>query len=158
MRITFSLLICFCFQCSFAQKLSINSLETILYSSFTSADSLLKKSKFGLADKSSADGYYNYYYTSFEKKDSITQLLRSLTIMDVYTTSDTSRFILYRTYNKKDQEEMQVQLASEGYLLTKRTGNDFTYKKGSSTIINRIGEKEAGGARKVTVYEFELGR
>lgn len=119
---------------------------------------MLKKSKFGLADKSSADGYYNYYYTSFEKKDSITQLLRSLTIMDVYTTSDTSRFILYRTYNKKDQEEMQVQLVSEGYQLTKRTGNDFTYKKGTSTIINRISEKEAGGGRKVTVYEFELGR
>jgi hypothetical protein len=129
-----------------------------LHSSFASADSLLKKSKFGLADKKTGDGYYNYYYTSYEKVDSTTQLLRSLTIMDIYDNTDTSRFILYRTYNKKDQEEMQLQLAVEGYLLTKRTGNDFAYKKGDHTITNRIVEKDVGGIRKVTVYEFEMGR
>ena len=157
MKFILSAALCLSIQFLLAQKLSIKSLETILYSSLGSADSLLKKSKFGLADKSSADGYYNYYYTSFEKQDSLTQSLRSLTIMDVYSNSDTSRFILYRTYNKKDQEEMQLQLASEGYQLTKRTGNDFAYKKGDSTILNRIAEKDAG-VRKVTVYEFELGR
>ena len=121
------------------------------------ADALLKKSKFGLAEKNSANGYFNYYYTSYEKPDSNTQLLRSLTIMDVYSGADTSRFILYRTYHKKDQEELQLQLTTAGYQLTKRSVNDFTYKRGDHTIINRIAEKDAG-VRKITVYEFELGR
>ena len=157
MKIIFSLLLCLAFQFLFGQKLSITSLETILHSSFSSADSLLKKSKFGLADKKSADGYINYYFTSYEKANSI-QLLRSLTIMDIIEGTDTSRFILYRTYNKKDQEELQLQLTTSGYELTKRSGNEFTYKKGDRMVINRIAEKDVGGIRKVTVYEFELGR
>ena len=143
---------------SFAQKLDISSLEKILYSSIASADSLIKKSKFELADKKSESGYYNYYYTSFEKADSATQLLRSLTIIDVYASADTSRFMLYRTYNKKDQEDMQLQLTSAGYQLVKRTVNDFEYKKEEHKITNRIVEKDVGGIRKVMVYEFELGR
>ena len=158
MRIFIIAILSFGLKFSFGQKLDINSLEKILYSSFSSADSLLKKSKFGLADKKYADGYYNYYYTSYEKADSTVQLLRSLTIMDVYSNADTSRFILYRTYNKKDQEEMQLQLISEGYQLIKRTVNDFEYRKRDQAITNRIVEKDVGGIRKVTVYEFELGR
>ena len=158
MKFILSAALCLSTQFSFAQKLDINSLETILFSSVNAADALLKKSKFGLTEKKSADGYHNYYYTSYEKPDSNMQLLRSLTIMDVYDGADTSRFILYRTYNKKDQEELLLQLAVAGYALTKRTVNDFTYKKGDHTIINRIAEKDVGGIRKVTVYEFELGR
>lgn len=158
MKLFLSTALCLSIQFSFAQKLDINSLEAILYSSVNAADALLKKSKFGLADKKSADGYFNYYYTSYEKRDSNIQLLRSLTIMDVYNGSDTSRFILYRTYNKKDQDELQLQLTVAGYVLTKRSVNDFTYTKGDHSIINRIAEKDVGGIRKVTVYEFELGR
>lgn len=158
MKLVLSAALCLSIQFSFAQKLDINSLETILYASVNAADALLKKSKFGLADKKYADGYLNYYYTSYEKPDSNMQLLRSLTIMDVYSGTDTSRFILYRTYNKKDQEELQLQLTIAGYVLTKRSVNDFTYKRGDHTIINRIAEKDVGGIRKVTVYEFELGR
>ena len=158
MKFILSAALCLSIQFSFAQKLDINSLETILYSSVNASDALLKKSKFGLAEKKSAGGYNNYYYTSYENPDSNMQLLRSLTIMDVYDRADTSRFILYRTYNKKDQEELQLQLTVAGYLLTKRSVNDFTYAKGDHTIINRIAEKDIGGIRKVTVYEFELGR
>jgi len=158
MKFILSTALCLSIQFSFAQKLDITSLEIILYSPVNAADALLKKSKFGLTEKKSADGYSNYYYTSYEKPDSNMQLLRSLTIMDVYDRTDTSRFILYRTYNKKDQEELLLQLSVAGYGLTKRTVNDFSYKKGDHTIINRIVEKDVGGIRKVTVYEFELGR
>lgn len=158
MKFILSAALCLSIQFSFAQKLDIKSLETILYSSVNAADALLQKSKFGLAEKKSADGYHNYYYTSYEKPDSNVQLFRSLTIMDVYSGADTSRFILYRTYNKKDQEELQLQLTVAGYVLTKRSVNDFTYSKGDQSIVNRIAEKDAGGIRKVTVYEFELGR
>lgn len=157
MRFILCAALCLFIQFSFAQKLDINSLETILNSSVNAADAILKKSKFGLAEKKSADGYHNYYYTSYEKPDSTVQLFRSLTIMDVYSGADTSRFILYRTYNKRDQDELQLQLTVAGYVLTKRAVNDFTYTKGHHTIVNRIAEKDAG-IRKVTVYEFELGR
>ena len=158
MKLILSAALCLSIQFSFAQKLDITSLETILYASVNAADALLKKSKFGLAEKKSESGYHNYYYTSYEKPDSTVQLLRTLTIMDVYSGTDTTRFILYRTYHKNDQEELQVQLTAAGYGLTKRSANDFTYKKGDQTIINRIAEKSAGGNRRVTVYEFELGR
>ena len=157
MRNVVLILFCFCIQVSYAQKLSITSLETILQSPLNTADGLLKNSKFSLADKKSADNYFNYYYTSYEKIDS-TQLIRSLTIMDVFEDRDTSRFILYRTYTQKDQDELVTQLAVAGYVITKRTVNDFTYSKGEQTIINRIAEKDVGGIRKVKVYEFELGR
>jgi hypothetical protein len=157
MKYILSAALCFCLQFTFGQKLDIISLEKILNASFSSADSLLKKSKFAMAEKRSADNYFNYYYTSYEKVDSA-QLIRSLTIMDVFEASDTSRFILYRTYTKKDQDELELQLTTAGYVLTKRTGNDFTYKKGDQTITNRILEKNLGSTRKVKVYEFELGR
>jgi len=158
MKIILSAVLCFCFQCSFSQKLSIHSLEIILHSSFASADSLLKKSKFKLSDKQSGEAYNNYYYTSFEKTDSIKQLLRSITLMDVYTGDDTSRLVLYRTYYKNEQEEMKKQLLANGYELFKRSGNDFIYKKENSIINNKISEKQAPGGKPVTVYEFELGR
>ena len=151
-------MLCFCLQSSFGQKLGITSLETILYSSFASADSLLKQAKFKLADKETGNGYHNYYYTSYEKVDSVKQLLRSLSIMDVFDGADTSRLMLYRTYNKNDQEEMIKQLLTAGYIIFKRSGNEFIYTKGDRTITNKISEKKAPGGKPVTAYEFELGR
>jgi phosphoribosylaminoimidazole-succinocarboxamide synthase len=158
MKIFFSAALCFCLQSSFGQKLGITSLETILYASFTAADSLLKEAKFKLADKETGKGYHNYYYTSYEKVDSAKQLLRSLSLMDVFDGPDTSRFILYRTYNKNDQEEMKRQLIANGYELFKRSANDFIYKKESYLVTNRISEKNVPGSKPVTAYEFELGR
>ena len=158
MKIFFSIVLCFCLQSSFGQKLGITSLETILYSSFTLADSLLKEAKFKLADKETGKGYNNYYYTSYEKVDSVKQLLRSLSLMDVFDGPDTSRFILYRTYDKNDQEEMKRQLIANGYELFKRSGNDFVYKRENYLVTNRISEKNLPGSKPVTAYEFELGR
>lgn len=158
MKIFLSVVLSLCLHSLFAQKLSITSLETILYSSFTSADSLLIKANFSLADKESGKGYHNYYYTSYEKVDSVKQLLRSLSMMDVYDGPDTSRLILYRTYNKNDQEEMKRQLAANGYELFKRSANDFVYKKENYFVTNKISEKNMPGSKPVTAYEFELGR
>ncbi|HET6767673.1 MAG TPA: hypothetical protein VFH08_09750 [Chitinophagaceae bacterium] len=158
MKIFLSVVLSLCLHSLFAQKLSITSLETILYSSFTSADSLLNNANFRLADKESGKGYHNYYYTSYEKVDSVKQLLRSLSLMDVYDGPDTSRLILYRTYNKNDQEEMKRQLAANGYELFKRSANDFVYKKENYFVTNKISEKNMPGSKPVTAYEFELGR
>ena len=158
MKIFLSVALCFCLQSLVGQKLNISSLEKILYSSFTSADSLLKKANFKLADKETGKGYHNYYYTSYEKVDSVKQLLRSLSFMDVYDGADTSRLILYRTYNKDDQEEMKKQLLANGYELFKRSANDFIYKKDNYIVTNKIAEKNVPGSKPVTAYEFELGR
>lgn len=158
MKIIFCAALCFCFHCSFSQKLNINSLESILHSSFYSADSLLKRSKFQLSDKESGEGYDNYYYTSYEKPDNAKPLLRSISLMDVYTDGDTSRLILYRTYYKEEQEEMKKQLIANGYEITKRTGNNFIYKKENIIISSNISEKQVAGGKTVTAYEFELGR
>ena len=158
MKIILLLLLCFSLQTLFGQKLSIASLEKILFSSFNSADSLLKKADFKLADRESGNGYHNYYYTSYEKIDTVKQLLRSLSLMDVYDGPDTSRLILYRTYNKMDQEEMKKQLIANGYELFKRSANDFIYKKENRIVTNKISEKNVPGSKPVIAYEFELGR
>jgi hypothetical protein len=78
--------------------------------------------------------------------------------MDIYSGADTSILILYRTYYKEDQEEMNKQLLSRGYELIKRSQNDFIYKKENYTITNKISEKAVPGGKPVTAYEFELGR
>jgi hypothetical protein len=158
MKLILPIVLCFFLQSSFAQKLNIGSLEIILYSSFNSADSLLKKSGFKLADNESGSGYHNYYYTSYEKNDSNRQLLRTLSFMDIYSGADTSRLLLYRTYYKEDQEELVKQLLGRGYELTKRSQNDFSYKKENNTITNKISEKAVPGGKPVTAYEFEFGR
>jgi hypothetical protein len=118
----------------------------------------LKKSGFALADKESAQGYSNYYYTSFEKIENAPQLLRTLSFMDIYDGADTSRLLLYRTYYKNDQDELLKQLLSNGYELQKRSGNDFIYRKENYTITNKISDKNVPGGKPVTAYEFELGR
>ncbi len=165
MKIIFSLLLCICFQFSFAQKLDINSLEKILYSSVKSADSLLKKSRFTLSDKKTyaskevkGEGYNDYYYTSYERQDMIKHLLRSLSIMDVYSATDTTRLILYRTYYEDEQEELKKQLLANGYELSGETENNFVYKKGNSTITNKISDKTVKGGKTTKAYEFELAR
>jgi hypothetical protein len=158
MKIIFSLTLCFCFQTTFAQKLDINSLEKILYSSVKSADSLLKKSNFRLSDKEKGEGYCNYYYTSYERKELFKHLLRSISFMDVYRGTDTARLVLYRTYYENEQEEMKKQLLTSGYELSGQSGNNYIYKKGNYTITNKISEKKAPGNKLVTAYEFELGR
>jgi hypothetical protein len=165
MKIIFSLLLCFSVQFSFAQKLDINSLEKILYASAKSADSLLKKSKFSLADKKTyaskevkGEGYNDYYYTSYERKDMVKHLLRSLSIMDVYSPTDTTRLILYRTYYEDEQEELKKQLLANGYELSSEADNIFIYKKGNYTITNKISDKTVKGGKPTKAYEFELAR
>jgi hypothetical protein len=158
MKIIFSVLICFCFQISFSQKLDINSLEKLLNASVRAADTLLKKSHFSLSDKEIAKGYSNYYYTSYERQDLTKQFLRSVSFMDVYDGADTSRLILYRTYYENEQEEMKKQLLVNGYELFSSTGNNYVYKKGDYMITNKITLKTAKGSKPVTAYEFELGR
>ena len=158
MKIIFTVLICFCFQVSFSQKLDINSLEKLLNASVRAADTLLKNSHFTLSDKEIAKGYSNYYYTSYEKQDLGKQLLRSVSFMDVYDGADTSRLVLYRTYYEDEQEELRKQLLTNGYGLVSNTGNNFIYKKGDHTITNKIAFKTAKGSKPVTAYEFELGR
>ena len=158
MKIIFTVLICFCFQVSFSQKLDINSLEKLLNASVRAADTLLKNSHFTLSDKEIAKGYSNYYYTSYEKQDLGKQLLRSVSFMDVYDGADTSRLVLYRTYYEDEQEELRKQLLTNGYELVSSTGNNFIYKKGDQKITNKIALKTAKGSKSVTAYEFELGR
>ena len=158
MKILFAVLICFCFQVSFSQKLDINSLEKLLNASVHSADTLLKKSHFSLSDKEIARGYSNYYYTSYERQDLVKHLLRSVSFMDVYDGADTSRLILYRTYYENEQEELKKQLHTNGYELISSTDNNFIYKKGNYTITNKITVKTVKGSKPVTAYEFELGR
>lgn len=154
----FTAALCFSLQFSFAQKLDINSLEKILYSSVKSADSLLKRSKFQLSDKDKGEGYCNYYYTSYERKELVKHLLRSLSFMDVYGSTDTSRLVLYRTYYENEQEELKKQLLANGYELSSQSGNNFIYKKGNYTITNKISEKTVPGSKPTKAYEFELGR
>ena len=158
MKIIFTVLICFCFQVSFSQKLDINSLEKLLNASVRAADTLLKNSHFSLSDKEVAKGYSNYYYTSYERQDLVKHLLRSVSFMDVYGGADTSRLILYRTYYEDEQEELKKQLLANGYELFSSTANNFIYKKGDYTITNKITVKTAQGSKPLTAYEFELGR
>ena len=157
MKFIFTLLL-FCCQSSFAQKLDINTLEKITYGSVRLADSLLKSSYFQLTDKQTGKGYTNYYYTSYERKDLFEHMLRSLSFMDVYNDSDTSRLVLYRTYYKDEYEEMRKQLLANGYVMQKQAGNEFIYKKDGFTILNKTSEKNAKGGKTMTAYEFELGR
>src|SRR6187402_3836057 len=158
MRILFSVMFCFCFQFSFSQRLDINSLETLLDAPVRSADTLLRNSKFSLSDKETGKGYVNYYYTSYERKDLVNHLLRSLSFMDVYSDTDTSRLILYRTYDEKEEEDLKNQLLANGYQLFSSTANNFIYKKENYTITNKIVLKTVKGRKPVTAYEFELGR
>ena len=158
MKIIFSVMVCFCFQISFAQKLDINSLEKLVDAPVRSADTLLRNSSFNLSDKETGKGYVNYYYTSYERKDLINHLLRSLSFMDVYSDRDTSRLILYRTYDEKEEEELQHQLLANGYQLSSGTANNFIYSKENYTITNKIVVKTVKGSKPVTAYEFELGR
>jgi len=158
MKILVSVIVCFCFRVSFAQRLDINSLEKLLDAPVRSADTLLRNSKFSLSDKEAGKGYINYYYTSYERKDLVNHLLWSLSFMDVYSDRDTSRLILYRTYDEKEEEELQHQLLANGYQLSSGTANNFIYSKENYTITNKIVVKTVKGSKPVTAYEFELGR
>ena len=158
MKIIFSVVVCFCYQCLFAQRLDIKSLEKLLNSSVQSADTLLRNSKFNLTDKEADKGYTNYYYTSYERKDLVNHLLRSVSFMDVYSDTDTSRLVLYRTYYEDEEEEMKKQLLANGYELLSNTDSSFIYKKGNNTITNKITVKAMKSGKPVTAYEFELGR
>ena len=158
MRFIFTLIICFCLQNSFAQKLDLNTLEKITRTSIHTTDSILKVSNFSLADKQVTKDYVNYYYTSYERKDLFEHMLRSLTFMDVYDGKDTSRLILYRTYYADEQEELKKQLLANGYELKEQIGNSYVYKKDGLTITNKISEKQVIGSKPGTAYEFELGR
>ena len=158
MKIIFAVLVCFCYQVSFTQRLDINSLEKLLDAPVRSADTLLRNSKFNLSDKETGKGYINYYYTSYERKDLVKHLLRSLSFMDVYNGTDTSRLILYRTYEEEEEKELQNQLLTNGYQLFSSTADNFIYKKENYTITNKITLKTAKGSKPVTAFEFELGR
>jgi hypothetical protein len=158
MKFLISAALCFWMQYAVAQKLDLIALEKIASSSVRSADSLLKRSKFFLSDKQVTKNYVNYYYTSYERKDLFEHLLRSLSYMDVYDGSDSSRLLLYRTYYKNDQEELTKQLLANGYELKQQADNSYVYTKAGFTITNKIVEKKVPKGKSKTAYEFELGR
>jgi len=158
MRFIFTLIICFCLQNSFGQKLDIKTLEKITSTSVLKTDSILKGYNFSLSDKQVTKDYVNYYYTSYDRKDLFEHMLRSLTFMDVYDGKDTSRLILYRTYYADEQEELKKQLLANGYEFKEQIGNNYVYKKDGLTITNKISEKQIIGSKPRTTYEFELGR
>ena len=142
----------------YSQKLDISSLLVILNEPFQKADSIIRSKDFNLADKETGQGYFNFYYNSFEKAEKNVQILRAFSIMDIFNETDTSRMMLYRTYLKKDQEELANQLRKNGFEIDQRSGNNYIYKKGELIITNKINEKMTANGQRVFAYEFELGR
>ena len=147
--------------------ISFSSSFNASYSALNSLDFQLYQHVATLTEKTSTDYcaskvkpllVYTQQNCHYERKDLFEHLLRSLSYMDVYDGTDTSRLLLYRTYYKSDQDELKKQLLANGYEVKQEAGNRYVYKKDGLTIINKIAEKKVVGGKAKTAYEFELGR
>jgi len=146
---------------AFSQKLTLPDLNRLLYMNAGEMNSWLLERGYRLSYNDSSATGINRYYDTFRGKDSTTQV-HSLSYSLARVNGYEGILMLYRTYDKKEQEGFLDYLKANGFVLADSYRSDnaenYIYKKESVTIRNVIAVHELEDKRKITSYSIETGR
>lgn len=144
-----------------AQSLTIPELKQISQMPAEKIDTLLKRKSFRLLEKEKEDNLNLVYYTSLEKTPEGATWVRSITYIDATSKNAKGRLITYRTYRKKEYQDMMAWLLNNNFHTKSRTEMKETthtiYTDGNEEILFKVTKQKLPSGTMVLSYEVEVG-
>jgi hypothetical protein len=144
-----------------AQSLTIAELKQISQMPAEKIDTLLKRKNFRLLEKEKEDNLNLVYYTSLEKTPEGATWVRSITYIDAISKNAKGRLVTYRTYRKKEYQEMMAWLLNNNFHTASRTemeGSTHTkYTDSKEEILFKVTKQKLPSGTMVLSYEVEVG-
>lgn len=144
-----------------AQTLSISELKEITKMKIDQIDTLMKRKKFRLLEKDTDSVSNLVYYNSVEKTPEGATWVRSLTYIDAVIKNRQGRMVTYRTYRKKEYQEMMGWLLKNNFHTASRSEMDnktlTKYTNGKEEIIFKVTKQKLPSGTMVLSYEVEVG-
>lgn len=146
-----------------AQKLTMPELYSLLDLSNDKIDTLMKQKKYRLLQKDIDSTSSQLYYNNLERNPEGPDWVRSVTCVDVVIKDIRSRLVTYRTYRKKEYEEILAWFLRNGFMTRnkeefKNGDTHITYSDGSKSVLVKTEKQQLPSGVKVLSYEFEIGK
>jgi len=124
-------------------------------------DTLLKRKAFRLLEKEKEDNLNLVYYTSLEKTPDGATWVRSITFIDADLKNVKGRLVTYRTYRKKEYQEMMVWLLNNNFHTSSKNEMENSthtkYSNGKEEILFKVTKQHLPSGTMVWSYEVEVG-
>ena len=161
-KIVISLLLIIMSVSGFSQPVGVPQLIDMLSWTPKRIDTTLKKDGYVLMQKDVDSASSLFQYSWFDKQDDGKAVVRSFIFMDVKVRKLASRLITYRTYNKKEYQEIAAWLLANNYQATAqydfKEAQHTLYSNGTQTIRVKVITTALKGGNKYVAYELELGK
>jgi len=146
-----------------AQALDFPTLFKLLDTDPALVDTVMKSKHYNVLQRDKDSTSFQYYYNNVERGgEGVPNWVRSITYAQVTVNTISSRLITYRTYRKKEYQELMAWLLNNNFHTTKTYGFDkekhTIFSDGSRTILLKIGPKALPNGTKVLAYELEIGK
>lgn len=145
-----------------AQALAPSELMELLNLTPVQIDTLMRRKQFLLLQRESDSASATSYYSAVERNEEGPTWVRSFTYTDAAVGDRQGRMINYRTYDRKEYDEMLSWLLQYNYRTTGQFlfGKDkhTVYSNGKTDIRLKVGIVELPDKRKAWVYEWESGQ
>ena len=146
-----------------AQALDFPSLFKLLDTEPALIDTVMKSKHYNILQRDKDSTSLQYYYNNVERGgEGVPNWVRSVTYAQVSVNTISSRLITYRTYRKKEYQELMAWLLNNNFHTTKTYDFDkekhTIFSDGSRTVLLKIGPKALPNGTKVLAYELEIGK
>ena len=145
-----------------AQKISLPELFSVLDLPADKIDTLMKHKEYRLMQKESDSGAKLVYYTNLERNPNGATWVRSLSYQEIVTKEVQSRLVTYRTYRKKEYQELLEWLLRNNFKTVKQDNFgdyiDTVYFDGIVSIQVKQAKQKLPSGVPVWSYEFEVGK
>ena len=150
------------FKTATAQKLTIPELISVLDLTTDRMDTLMKHKNYKLLQKESDSGAIQIYYSNLERNPEGPDWVRSVTYTEIVVRNTKSKLISYRTYRKKEYQEILAWLLNNDYKTIKKDNFGMAIhtvydNQKRNILVKQIKQKLPSGVL-VWSYEFELGK
>jgi hypothetical protein len=144
----------------YAQKLSLDEINSFRPLTIRQIDSLLRNKGFSLLQNESDTSLTSFYYNSREKDKDDLVWIRSFSLVMASHKGMQARLLTYRTYNQNEYRDYLKWLAENNYKTTDR----YNFEDAKHTLyikendpVRVIQKKQIlPNGREIISYEFEL--
>jgi len=145
-----------------AQKITMPELISALDLTTDRMDTLMKHKNYKLLQKESDSGAIQVYYSNLERNPEGPDWVRSVTYTEIVVKNTKSKLISYRTYRKKEYQEILAWLLNNNFKTIKKDNFGLAihtvYDNGNRNILAKQIKQKLPNGVLVWSYEFELGK
>jgi hypothetical protein len=158
------LLFSFCISTSLlaAQEISVPDMFALLDVPLTGIDTVMKQKGYKLMQQETDSVAHLRYYTNLQRTEKGPDWVRSLTYREISAGEIISRLVVYRTYRKKEYEDLLQWLLKNNFRTLKRDNMGVyihtIYDDGRRRVLVKQSKQTLSGNTTVWAYELEIGK